>query len=234
MMYPVGWTTDGAGDVTEFRAPLGTTVEHTGVGEYTIQTSTEFPGLGNRWADLLGSSVSRAGVVTFPGGFPQRMVVTFNADMGFDERAGVTFIGPVSKYPTNYDGEFGGVHEDLVSRDVHNYSNYPHFSPLRDSCFIPFRFEVGAVSVIEPDAAGTALPAGMRASFAGSGEWALYIGAFPQAGIVGAAQGSDGADYRFIDVDGPAGTVTINRVGGAPAAGTIVQGFILATTQSVR
>ena len=234
MLFPVGWSTDGGGDVTETRAPLGTTVEHTGAGEYTIQFDMSFPGLQNRWADLFGNSIGQGASFAYPGGSPQTVVLTLDADMGDGERTGVVFAGPVSKYPVNFNGGGGGVHDDLRSRDIHNYNNFPHGSPFRSSSFIPFRFELEAASVIDPNALGTALPGNMRIVNEGAGEWTVYIGSFPPQAIVGMINASDGVAVGASAVDEDAGTITITRVGGgSPVAGTILQGFLIALTQNV-
>lgn len=232
MMFPVGWFTDGAGDVTTVRAPLGTTVEHTGAGEYTIQFDVSFPGIQNRWADLFGNSIGQGASFAYPGGAPQRVVVTLDADMGDGERSAVMFIGPVSKYPTNYGGGSGGVHDDLTARDVHNYSNFPHQSPLRSSCFIPFHARIGSAGIV---ADSTHMPANSRITLVNAGTYDIYIGTFAEGAIVGGFNFSDGAPTGIVFTDGPNGIIRVQRDGGvSPAQAETLNGFVIALTQNVR
>lgn len=228
MLYPLGWITDGAGDVTQTAAPHGCTVEHTGAGEYTVQFPCSFPGLQNRWVDLFANSIGQGASFAYPGGAPQRVVITLDADMGDGERTSVTWFGSVTKYPNNYGGASGGVHSDLISRDIHNYGHTHHRSPLRNSTFIPIRAILNTTGI----GSASRLAPSTRLIRVSPGVYTLYIGKFKEDGIVGALSCSDGEAIGVTAVDGAAGTITLTRPSGDPAGPVTLGGYIIALYES--
>lgn len=233
MFYPVGWTTDGAGEVTLTRAPLGTSVAKTGTGEYTVTLGKSFPLLRQNWADMFGNSESRGVTINIVSGSP---IITFDDtfDMADGERSVLTFLGPVSKQSRFYGAEeSGGVYSDLKARDIHNYSQYPHGAPLRAATFIPFRVEFDAGSVIDEGSVNTAIPANMRVVATGSGTWDIHIGSFPENSLTGMMVLSDGANVGVDLIDAEQGVISISRDGGAPTDGDLMTGYLIVKTEDV-
>lgn len=238
MMAPVAWQVDGgAGDVSQFRAPIGWTVEHTDVGEYTVVTDNTFRFWNENWADMIAASDGRAISVNVSGqsaGIAHRFVITFDddTDMADGDTAGLIMVGPVSKQPRNYGGEAGGVSSDLKARDIHNYSQYDHGSPYRDSCFLPFHLSMNGGAIVEAE---SNIPPGMRVSASG-GDLTLYIGSIPTNAIIAAVNSPlVGTTFGVSAVDEEAGTVTITADGGFPPGGSLytLNGLIIALTQNV-
>lgn len=238
VVIPVGWTTDAGGDVTETRGPLGTTVEHTGVGEYSITFDHKAPfGFEEHWAKVQGASDGRtAGFAYTADGDRKTVVMTFSdaADMGDGERASVFFIGPNTYYPLNYDGASGGVHADLQARDVKNYTSYPADSPIRECVLVPFHAVIAAAAA-GPTESTSNLPHGMRITRTAAGVYSLYCGKLPAGGLVADAFTlANGTKIGITAVNESAGTLTLTAVGAADPGATTLSGLMAFRVNNMR
>lgn len=238
VVIPVGWTSDGSGDVTSTRGPLGTSVSRTGVGEYTITFDHAAPfGFEEHWAKVQGASDGRNAEFTYTAsGTRKAVVMTFSdgANMGNGERASVFFIGPNTYYPLNYGGASGGVHADLQARDVKNYTSYPADSPLRECVLVPFHAVIAAAAA-GPTEATSNLPHGMRITRTAAGVYSIYCGKLPSGGLVADAFTlANGVKIGITAVDEAAGTLTLTAVGAADPGATTLSGLMAFRVNNMR
>jgi hypothetical protein len=228
MVYPVGWTTDADGVVTEIRGPLGTHVTRVDAGAYRIsfphKTPFDFEGL---WAKIFSASDGRAADFSYDStGNETTVTVTFtdDTDMGDGDRASVMFAGPVSHYPPNYGGASGGVHPNLQTRHVHGYRNYIQKGLVREGVMLPFRVGIAASTAGPTGPQG--LPPGMRIARTGAGVYALYVGKLPPGGLIAECVTlANGAEVGVTAVNEATGVLTITAPDGDPGA-TVLNGFL--------
>lgn len=231
-VWPVGWTSDGSGNVTETRGPLGTTVERTGIGEYTITLPVNLP---YQWetlyAKLQGASDGRN--ADFAYGTGAELVMTFadGANMGNGERASVFLFGPASDYPANYGGASGGVHASPSVRDFKNHASYESLGFIRGGVLVPFHATI-ATGTAGPTEATSNLPAGMRLRRTGAGAYELYVGKLPAGGLIAeTVRLSSGAAIGITAVNEDTGVITMVAPGGDPGA-TVLTGLLYLKHQS--
>lgn len=236
MIEPVGWTVNGSNVVTETRGPLGITVSPQGSGVYHItydhQTPFAFP---ENFAEIFSATDGRNVNITHTeSDGDTTVIITFvNAvNMANGDRASYAAIGPVGEYVSNYGATVaGGVHNNLQTRDVHIYLNYIARVAMRESSLIPLFADIAA-GTAGPTEASSNLPPGSRIVRTGVGVYDIYIGKFPEAGLIVFANLANGNKIGVSAIDGAAGTITLTTNPAADPGATGLNVLIMAKTQS--
>lgn len=210
LLQPIAWEAGAGGEVVETRAALGISVSNTGAGEYTVLLGARYPLITENWATPFFASDGRAAEVVFSnlGPLGPRLLVTFRDgfDMADGDLAGILLLGPVSKYQPNYGATSPqGVHTDLRSRHVANYSQFRIDCGIRNAVFIPLhlRYFAGVFSLENSN-----IPAGVKV-LAGGTLAVVNIGRFAPGGVLAAATVA-GTELDSIVQDPGAGTITFN------------------------
>ena len=235
MMLPVSWEVT-AGAPKMLVAPLGTTVADAGAGIYDITFPFKEPHhFEENWALTFGESAGRQAAIAVQTSTDASFVVrvTFHAgvDMGVGDTAHFLAMGSPKGYEANYGAtNAGGVHSDLISRDIHNSLHYPQMSSMRAITLYPFSVTMGATTT-GPDASLSRIPSSTRIERTGVGVYVIYIGSFPTDGICAAFSADDGTAVGVTAYDEAAGTLTVTAA--SELAGDTLSGFVIAKTQGV-
>ena len=151
------------------------------------------------------------------------------SDLGVGESFSVLLVGSPHGYAPNYGATLpGGVHNDLLVRDIHLYSQKCQYTPIRGAAFYPISVGMGATTSGPNVAdAATNIPTNLLIERTGVGVYVIYVGAFNKA--TGAFTADDNTAVGITATDPAAGTITITAA--AELASDVLSGWLSVSYQ---
>lgn len=220
----IRWQIGTTGAVGTVVAPLGYTVARTGVGVYVVTLPYEGGGKG---ATVARASDGTGLKITRPSGLAPNQW-QYETESGAELASGTSI--QVLAMAVTSPNEWIGTNVTPAPRHVQETGQFPAFSSVRDTSFIPFSgtFSGGELTIDDS-------VANVGASKSGTGLYALDIGVHPVEAQLGIAILSSGDPASLIGGTGDAGTITLQTGATAadPADDVTVQGFIWAATLNI-